>query len=220
MKGQILREDFRVQPRLKSSTKWTEFPKEYVDQVRTAFLENFAAQIGEGKLVIEGRIYPQEILLRVGLLEKGRIVQTNFEVSMDHSAANQDTVERIHNCIDAAASMMLEYFEEDGEVDFPYSWKAFPFQSKTLYLQFSTENSELEAEADRLLGASMDDLVKEEIDNEDALARAEIDEELSGGQELAKDILGDEGDLGEVDDDDEDEGGPRMFKGPSKRKLH
>lgn len=212
-----------MQPRLKSSTKWTEFPKEYVDQVRTVFLENFGAQIGDGKLLIEGRIYPQEIMLRVGVLEKGRLAQTNFEVSIDYSTEEQDAMERIHNCIDAAASMMLEYFEEDGEVDFPYTWKPYPFQKRTIYLQFSTENSELEAEADRLLGESMDNLVKEESLDDDALTLAEIDESLSGGQELAKDVLGDEGDLLDEEDDLEDEDGnddPENFGGPSKRKLH
>lgn len=215
-----------MQPRLKSSQKWTELPKEYVDQIRTAFMENFGAQIGEGKLLIEGRIYPQEILLRVGYLEPGRLAQTNFEVSMDYTP--EDAVERIHNCIDAAASMMMEYFEEDGEVDFPYSWKPFPFQKKTIYLQFSTENSELEAEADRLLGSSVDDLVHEEAEDEDALTRAEVDEELSGGQEMAKDVFGEEKDAPEddadqeadtaSDDDADDDGQPRMFKG--KRRLH
>ncbi|MBX3040247.1 MAG: hypothetical protein KF789_05995 [Bdellovibrionaceae bacterium] len=215
-----------MQPRLKSSQKWTELPKEYVDQIRTAFMENFGTQIGEGKLLIEGRIYPQEILLRVGYLEAGRLAQTNFEVSMDYKP--EEAVERIHNCIDAAASMMMEYFEEDGEVDFPYVWKPFPFQKKTIYLQFSTENSELEAEADRLLGSSVDDLVHEETEDEDALSRAEIDEELSGGQEMAKDVFGEEHGASEdgatdediEEEDEDDDGQPRMFKGKGKRRLH
>src|SRR5437868_1933223 len=99
-----------MQPRLKTSKKWTAFPKEYVDQIQTVFHENFSVQLTGNKLVIEGRIYPSEVMLRVGINEKGRLRQANFEVSMDYNANKKDAVERIHNCIDAAASMMTDYF--------------------------------------------------------------------------------------------------------------
>ena len=107
-----------MNPRLKSSKKWTAFPKEYTEQIQTVFKENFAQYLEDAELIVEGRIYTEEIMLRVGYLEKGRLAQANFEVSMNYSQEQQDAMKRIHNCIDAAASMMMEYLENDGDVDF------------------------------------------------------------------------------------------------------
>ena len=204
-----------MNPRLKSSKKWTSFPKDYLNQMQVVFKENFAQYLEKGELVIEGRIYPEEITLRVGFLEKGRLAQANFEVSMNYSQSDQDALERIHNCVDAAASMMMEYLENDGEVDFPYVWKEVPFQGKKIYLQFNTENSSLEEAANKLLGIDEETLLHEENDNEeDALSRAEISEELSPPR--------DEDEI-EVDNEDEEISGPKMFttKTPKKKdELH
>lgn len=175
-----LMETFTMNPRLKSSKSWTKFPKEYSDQILAVFNENFAEFLKDATLIIDGRIYSEEIVLRVGYLEKGRLLQANFEASMNYSQTEQDALQRIHNCVDAAASMMMEYLENKGEVDFPYKWKEYNFQGNKLYLQFSTENSSLEEEANRLLGLTEEDLFNEDIsDDEDALTRAELDEELS-----------------------------------------
>ncbi|AHI05933.1 hypothetical protein BDW_07155 [Bdellovibrio bacteriovorus W] len=175
-----LMETFPMNPRLKSSKSWTKFPKEYSDQILAVFNENFAEFLKDATLIIDGRIYSEEIMLRVGYLEKGRLAQANFETSMNYSQTEQDALQRIHNCVDAAASMMMEYLESKGEVDFPYAWKEFNFQGNKVFLQFSTENSSLEEEANRLLGLTDEDLFNEEdMDDEDALTRAELDEELS-----------------------------------------
>ncbi|MBO9667858.1 MAG: hypothetical protein J7501_13735 [Bdellovibrio sp.] len=205
-----------MNPRLKSSKKWTNFPKEYSDQIQAVFNENFAQYLDDAELVIEGRIYSEEIVLRVGYHEKGRLAQANFEVSMNYSQEQQDAVSRIHNCVDAAASMMMEYFEKEGEVDFPYVWREFPFQGKKLYLQFTTENSSLEAEANRLLGVDDDSMIMEESESEDALARAEQSEELSPPRDEDEDFEESEEDHEESDDDEK---GPKMFGG-NKKKLH
>jgi hypothetical protein len=160
-----------INPRLKNYKKMTAFPKEYKTQIEEVFAENFKKQIGDGKLIVEGRIYPSEVLLRVGILEKGRLSQANFEVSIEYS--KKDAVQRIHDCIDAAASMMADYFETDGETEFPRTWQEFEFNKLAVYLQFTTENSDLESQADALLGASFEDMVQEDKDKEDALAAAE-----------------------------------------------
>lgn len=205
-----------MNPRLKSSKKWTNFPKEYSDQIQAVFKENFAQYLDDAELVIEGRIYSEEITLRVGYKENNRLAQANFEISMNYSQEEQDALTRIHNCVDAAASMMMEYFEKEGEVDFPYVWKEFPFQGKKLYLQFSTENSSLEAEANRLLGLDGENMVMEENESEDALSRAEQDEELSPPRDEDEDFS-DEEEASDEDSDDDDSG-PKMFGG--KKKLH
>jgi hypothetical protein len=161
-----------MKPRLPTSKKWTSFPKEYISQIEQVFSQAFAAQLTTGKLIVEGQIYPEEITLRVGYLEQGRLSQANFEISMNYSKEKQDAVDRIHNCIDAAASMMNEYFESEGDVDFPLAWKEYDFSGVPIFVQYSTVNSELENKADELLGVSPESLVVEADDTEDALSKA------------------------------------------------
>lgn len=182
-----------MQPRLKSSKKWTAFPKEYADQIQGVFEENFKKHLTDKKLVIEGRIYPEEVVLRVGIQNKGELRQRNFEVSMDYSAKDKNALESIHTAVDVAASMLMDYFENDETVDFPLVWKEYPFNKKKVYLQTTSENSELEAAANKLLGVEDDSLVHE-VEGEDEP---------------------------ETPADPNDDGSPRMFSGTKgKKKLH
>jgi len=155
-------------------------------------------------------------MLRVGLNHKGRLTQSNFEVSSVYDPKKKDALERIHICVDAAAAMMLEYFDTAGEAEFPRIWQEFPFQDQKIFLQYTTENTDLEAQANALLGEADAALVVEE-ETEDALTRAHIDEALS-------DDANDENFPDEEEDDDEnpEEPGPKMFGGGKKKKsgLH
>lgn len=155
-----------MQARKTTSKKWTAFPKEFTAQIETVFKENFAERLKDSKLIVEGRIYPEEIVLRVGVLENGRLKQNNFEVSIDYKSEDPEALDRIHNLVDVAASMMMDFYDSNGDIDFPYSWKEFPFKGHPVWLQFSTENSELEAQANSLLGISEDTLLVEENDSE------------------------------------------------------
>jgi hypothetical protein len=200
-----------MKPRLPSSKKWTAFPKEYVTQIEQVFNQAFAAQLTTGKLIIEGHIYPEEITLRVGYLEKGRLTQANFEISMNYSREKQDAVDRIHNCIDAAASMMNEYFESAGDVDFPRAWKEYDFSGVPIFVQYSTVNTELENQADQLLGLDEANLVKEELAGEDALGHAS--ERLHDHDEENEDYFEDEDEGDDVSTEK-----PQMFSGKKKKK--
>lgn len=210
-----------MNPRLKTSKKWTAFPKEYSTQIQTLFKENFEAYIGDADLIVEGRIYQEEVMLRVGYLEKGRLTQANFEISMNYSRDKKDAVARIHNCVDAAASMMMDYFENDGQVDFPYVWKEVPFQGQKLYMQFNTENSSLEAEANKLLGIDEGTLLVDEVEeNEDALVRAEERVEAPTDPDQEVEDVDFENDYEDDEDEQEsdDDKSPRMFGGKKPKK--
>ncbi len=209
-----------MNPRMKSSKKWTKFPKEYSDQILSVFQDNFGIQLEDSSIHIEGRIYQEEVMLRVGIRKNGQLRQANFEVSMNYSQDEQDAIERIHNCVDAAASMVMEYIEKEGEVDFPLTWQEYPFQSRKIYLQFTTENSDLESEANKILGIS-EAMYNEDEESEDALARA--DEHIE--HEDLHDHDGDENDYVSEekteDEEDAEPGQPRMFGGlpkPPKKK--
>lgn len=146
-----------MNPRKKESKKWSALPPELSKQIQTVFTENFASQLEGKSLRVEGRIYPTEILMRIGINAKGELRFLNFEVSIDHSKEKQNTIQQIHVAVDAIASLMLEYFDNGEEHEMPYAWQEYPFEKQTIWLQFSSENKDLEVEADKLLGLNEDD---------------------------------------------------------------
>jgi hypothetical protein len=176
-------------PRLPTSTKWTTLPLEFTQKVQTVFAQNFKSEAELGDFLVEGRIYAAEVLVRIGYLEKGRLRQMNFEASADFSAEAVNAVEKIYLCVDAIASQMEEAFQKQAleeDFDFPLHWRKSDFEGGPVYLQYSTTNTQLEAEADRLLGLLDEALVQEDENSEDALAKAVIDTELA--QQIQKRI--------------------------------
>ncbi|MFP5519641.1 MAG: hypothetical protein ACLGGX_07035 [Bdellovibrionia bacterium] len=205
-----------MEPRLKSSKKWTSFPKEYLAQIETVFNENFSQFLGDAELIIDGRIYPQEILFRVGYLEKGRLQQANFEFSVIYNQEDVNALEQIHLCVDAAGTFLMDYLDNQETEEYPLLWKELHFDNKNLFFKFSTENSRLEEEANRLLGEDSSLLVQEDESSEDALAYAEIDPEISPDPD-------DEDWEAEEDTDSTDEGSEsdeQQIPPKSKRQLH
>ncbi len=154
-------------PRLKTSKKWSLFPKELTLQIESVIRENFAAKLAEKKLVIEGRIYPEEILLRIGLVPSDSIRQINFEVSIGYDQAKGKVMETIHLSLDAAGAMLDEYLNEDEAARFPKIWTEQLFQKQKIFIQSSSVNSDLESEADRLLGESAAGLYNEVATEDD-----------------------------------------------------
>ncbi len=165
-----------MQPRLKTSKKWSPFPKELALQIEGVIRENFGSELGSLKLVIEGRIYGQEIVLRLGLREKDSIRQTNFEVSVDYVIAEGKVLESIHLALDGAGAMLEEFLKDGEAVRFPKTWLEQKFHDQQIFIQSSAVNTDLEAEADRLLGLSEGLLNAEEDESEDPPSEADRDE--------------------------------------------
>ena len=179
-----------MEPRLKSSKKWTTLPGELIKQIRLAFEANFKDQSQIGRFEISGRIYKEELLMRFGYLENGSIRQSNFELSVAFHAAKDNMVHLVHQCVDVAATLMQDLFQdEEARESFPVIWTSFQLENGLeVFVQFSGVNSALEEEANRLLNATnQDDLVQ--FDGDD---QADEDE-----RDSAKLLLG-------VDDEDED----------------
>ncbi len=186
-------------PRLASSKKWTGLPEELLGNLQNVLKEEFKPEAQFGEFLVEGRIYPEELILRVGYLEKGRLKQINFEASVDLPKAEErnpqnlsddseksepkesPVLQRLYSCVDVLGSLMQEYFEigDENEIDVPQSWSPIEFDGTTVYLQRSTYNTKLEEEADRLLGLLDKRLVHEDAPSEDALEMAEINSELA-----------------------------------------
>src|SRR5689334_12140086 len=114
-----------MEPRRSKSPKWTQLPKDYVTQVVSALRKSFADETKSGKFVVEGRIYPDELLIRMGFLENGRLRQTNFEISIDYKPGKDDAVKLLNLAVDVGATMLEELFSATDDKDFPRVWKPF-----------------------------------------------------------------------------------------------
>lgn len=167
-----------MNPRKKESKKWTAIPAELAKQIKTVFEESFGKHLSQKTLKVEGRIYPTEVLMRIGINSKGELRFQNFEVSLDHSAEKQDTIQKITIAVDAIASLMVDYFEKEEEHEMPFVWQEYPFEGLQLWLQYSSTNTELEAAANKLLG--VEDESKLLIETKDELDALNIpdDEEI------------------------------------------
>ena len=111
-----------MQPRLKSSTKWTNLPQDVSAQIKNVVEQNFQKELGNARVIVEGRLYSQEIVLRVGYVEPGRLLQNNFEISMDYSPENENSaLDTIHILVDVAASLLTEHFAAEDELEELYT---------------------------------------------------------------------------------------------------
>ena len=159
-----------MNPRKKESKKWSAIPSDLAKQIKAVFEESFSAYLVGKTLKVEGRIYPTEILMRIGINAKGELRFQNFEVSIDHSSQKQDTIQKITLAVDAIASLMVDYFDNEESHEMPLVWHEYPFENEKLWLQFSSTNSDLEVEANKFLGVEdKNSLLVEALDELDAL---------------------------------------------------
>jgi transcriptional regulator with XRE-family HTH domain len=183
-----------MKPRKKESKKWSQIPPELSKQIKDVFEENFKTQLAGKILNIEGRIYPTEILMRLGINNKGELRFQNFEVSVDHSHDKQNTIAQIHLAVDVIASLLFDFFENDEDHEIPLIWTKYPFEKENIWLQYNSVNPNIEAEADRLLGLEPND--------ESLLQETEDDMEA----------------YGLLDDEEVDTSRPKIFRVPTDNK--
>ncbi len=141
-------------PRLKSSTQWSPFPAELCELTAAVLTERFSEEYDtEGAVfAVEGFIFQEEIIGRYGLRLQGQIKQYNFEVSMDYDAEKDKPLELIQNSMDVVDHLWTELFEDDLEdSELPTVWQTMPYEKRMYHFRYSTVNTELEKEADRLL---------------------------------------------------------------------
>lgn len=192
-------------PRKKESKKWSTIPTELSKQIKIVFEENFKPHLEGKTLKVEGRIYPTEILMRIGINAKGELRYQNFEVSIDHAPEKQNTIQMITTAVDAIASLMVDYFDQEEEHEMPYIWQEYPFENQKLWLQFSSTNSDLEAEANRLLGLKEENaLLVETLESLENLETSEIP------------ILSEDDESSDLsEDEDIDTSKPKIFRVPT-----
>jgi hypothetical protein len=143
-----------MQARLKTSQQWTPFPEELCQLCVDVLSERFCEEYGleNSQFVVEGRIFNNEILGRFGLKIQGQLKQPNFEISMDFDGEKDKALPMIQKSMDLVDHLWTEFLEEDMEdKDLSPLWQSLEFNSLTYHYRYSTINSELEQEADKLL---------------------------------------------------------------------
>ncbi|MBX9769470.1 MAG: hypothetical protein K2X47_19495 [Bdellovibrionales bacterium] len=128
-----------------------ELPKALLDLVAESLLEEFGEDLPP-KLVVSGRIFKEEILVRVGWpIGEGGLRYMNVEASIDFDSKTQDVNERINICLDALQGSLEEFIDAEGDIEVPRFWNEFTFEKQKVYIQFSPVNPKLEDQADAFL---------------------------------------------------------------------
>jgi hypothetical protein len=155
-----------MKPRLNTSKKSVGLPVDYTKMVTEVIAKNFKKYAKDKKVIVEGWIYNEEIIVRIGFQATTGVAQRNFEASVDYSPKKKDVMDQVNAAIDALGSMIDQWIKSDEDLELPTTWHKFDMDGKAIYLQTSTENSSLESEADKLL-AELDELDDEDEDDED-----------------------------------------------------
>ena len=141
-------------PRKSESVSWTAFPEELAEKIKEVFQQTYLQGVTGQTFMVDGRIFESEILLRVGLLQTGKLAQDNFETSIDLTLPTDNIHQRIHLCVDAIGRCFDDYFdflksstpEDDESFTLPYSkeWEETDLEGDTLYVRYSSVNTLLE----------------------------------------------------------------------------
>lgn len=143
-----------MHPRLKTSLKAQDFPLDYIKMIRDVIGKNFKKDVKDKNVLVQGLIYPEEILIRIGFQDKGALTQRGFEASIGHSISKKNIMEQIYVALDALGSMIEQYFKAEGDLELPKTWNSFDLDGQKVFLMTSTENPDLEALADEFLKKS------------------------------------------------------------------
>lgn len=177
-----------MQPRLKTSKKWTAIPKELSTQIKQVFKQSFQTQIGNGSVFADGRIYPSEILMTVGFKPSGGgLRQFNWDISIEYKRDKDNVMKLLTLAVDVAGSLFEQFFSSENDHDFPRIWAEVDFEGRKLFVQYQTQNDELEAEANKILG----------IAEGEELVGGDWDDDISAEDIKAQLGLGDDNDEGE-----------------------
>ncbi len=164
-------------PRLLSSKMWTELPKAYTQAMVDIVKEVFQKEALMGEFIVQGRIYPEEVQLRMGYVEKGKLKQHNFEISMNCSQEKLDADDRMEDCFNVAAYFLEQYFEnlqEEEPIEWPIEWSEQVVEGKKAFIKTTSVNTKLESLADEFLKQGSQTLVTELEDTDDALNHSEL----------------------------------------------
>lgn len=159
-----------MEPRLKSSIQWSPFPQELCIHAAEVLSERFIKEydLEKATFVVEGRIYPHEVVGMYGLRVNGQLKQHNFEISFEYDTQKDKVLELIHSSLDLAEYLWTELLEDDLEdSELSPIWQSLEFEKRNYFFRYTTNNTDLEQEADKLLAEYEKRLVYESPNHPD-----------------------------------------------------
>lgn len=154
-----------MEPRLKSSRQWSNLPSDLLDMMMKLLAESFPGDLQKYNLIVEGRMYPEEVILRIGYNKPGDLRQENFEGSIDFKPGKEKVVDQVQTLFEATTSVLHSYFKAP-DLELPQQWTKYDWEPKEVFLQHSRVNSGLESQADALLGIDESSLINQDSDLE------------------------------------------------------
>src|ERR1700745_2151359 len=104
-----------MQPRLKTSKKWSPLPQELITQIQSVFQQSFQEYIKGGKIEAGGKIYPEEILIGVGFSTPGQLKQVNWEISIAYKKDKDNVLKLLHLAVDAVGALFEQTFTAEDD---------------------------------------------------------------------------------------------------------
>lgn len=144
-----------------------------MEKVQKAIEKELFQYSNNGQIILNGRIFSDEIVLSLGFLAKNSIRQVNFVVSADIEPSpeeeNPPFLLTIEKGLHFLQLCLLDYFERKEELveDFPKVWHKVQFNDETLFVRIDPTNSELESEANKILGLKEDTLYNDSDEDDD-----------------------------------------------------
>lgn len=164
----------------------TKLPRDYLKMVQDVFNKNFSkfllkdksGKSGRESFVVQGEVFPDELVLVVSLKNPSNLRMTTCYASVDYppkklktesgapAPSSTEVVQlAVNQCVDAVASFFNTFFEEgrpvDYDLEYRQNWTAVEIEKNTpVYLRINRDNPELEAQADELLATDLVDKKK------------------------------------------------------------
>lgn len=140
-----------MKPRHDKAVKKNDFPPELISQIREILKKTFKKAASGREIKVRGTVYDKELLVSASYIEKGSIKSLNFIASVDMIGPQRDLMKKVDVVLDSLGSMIEQYFGSEEEIEMPREWSPFKVDKETVYLIFTTENEDLESEADKIL---------------------------------------------------------------------
>lgn len=141
-------------PRLPSSTRWTDLPPALCQQIQEALTDIFSGVLKDHQILVLGRLYPEEVCLSIGLTHPKRLVHHHFQLSWDPTKPKIPLTQQIYLGADELQALILEFLDKAFQWDLPKIWtpmeKVHP-QLGPLFFRYNSTNRDIERQADEFL---------------------------------------------------------------------
>lgn len=142
-----------LSPRNEENKSFSLLPPELLETILEIFKDTFQEESTKGDFFCLGQVHQGEILLRLGYVEKGSIKQVNFDTSIDVEPNEPHVTDLLDELIVGTKELFINYFKNKNLEDFSYYWNPLETsKNHAIFYKYDATNTQLEAEANKLLG--------------------------------------------------------------------